>query len=88
MSINRIIAVTKLFYNSIIVTNDLVKQVLLNIEQIKSEGFEKVLRPYVENNFYDDVNYFQILTIPTNNIVDSTYLSNNKILFTYRKYQN
>jgi hypothetical protein len=88
MSINRIIQVTKIFYNSIIITNDLVKQILANAEQIKIEGFQKVLGPYVDNNYYQPVNYFQILTIPTNSDITTEYLNNNKILYTYRKYLN
>lgn len=87
MSINRIIQAIKLYYNSIIACNDLIKQIVQNEEKIRVEGFVNVLEPFVNNTFYENNNYFQILTVPTvKPNVPSFY--NNQIVYTYKKFQS
>ncbi len=87
ISVNRIIQAIKLYYNSIIICNDLINQILNNEEKIRNEGFITVLEPYVTNTYYENSNYFQILTLPSVS-QNNTKFNNNKILYTYKKYQS
>ena len=65
----------------------MISEINNNIDEIKTNGFETILKPYVQNNYYENKNYFQIVTIPNVVSTNSNYL-NNKILFTYKNYQN
>jgi hypothetical protein len=84
ISINRVSKSITQFYESIKNVNTIINYILKNVEQIKENGFEKVIRPFVENTFYENENYFWIITCP--NTQDFKKIINNKILFTYKKY--
>ncbi len=86
ISVNRVSESIKQYYDSIIYTNSIIQQILSNVELIKKEGFEKVLRPYVENNYYENDDYFFVYTLPTS--INESQILNNKELFTYKKFEN
>lgn len=87
VSINRIIQAIKLYYNSIITCNDLIKQIKQNEDRIRIEGFVNALQPFVNNTFYENNNYFQILTVPTVKPNDASFY-NNKIVYTYKQFES
>ncbi len=87
MSVNRVIQAIKLNYDSIVINNSVVNEILSNIEKIKSEGFSSVLDPYSENNYYENINYYQVTTVPTVEYTDKNFY-NNKILYSYKRYKN
>ncbi len=86
ISVNRVSESIKQYYDSIIYTNSIIQQILKNIQLIKKDGFEKVLRPYVENNYYENDDYFFVYTLSTSN--KESEMLNNKELFTYKKFEN
>jgi hypothetical protein len=83
ISLNRVIESLKQYYTSIINVNNVVNYILQNVEIIKKNGLNNVLKPYVENLYYEEDDYFYIATLSKNN---ETILPNNKILSTYKKY--
>ena len=84
ISINRVSKSIKQFYESILNINTIVNFILNNVEQIKQNGFESVLRPFVENRYFKNENYFWAGTIPNSDQYD--LLINNKTLFCWKKY--
>ncbi len=85
ISVNRVSESIKQYYDSIIYTNTIIQQILNNIELIKNIGFEKVLRPFAENNYYENENYFYVTTC--SNSENPELIKNNKTLFSYKKYE-
>ena len=84
ISINRVSKSITQFYESILNVNTIVNFILSNVEQIKVNGFENVLRPFAENTFYEDQDYFWVLTCP--NTDNEEILKNEKTLFSWKKY--
>ena len=84
ISLNRVIESLKQYNNSIIYVNDIVNYILGHIDEIKLKGMNEVLKPYVENNYYENFDYYYISTL-TSNI---SLITNNICLSTYNLYNN
>ncbi len=85
ISINRVSESIKQYYDSILNVNDIVNYILNNVETIYNVGFESVLKPYVENNYYENDDYFFITSC--SNSENPDLIKNNKTLFSYKKYE-
>ena len=84
ISLNRVIESLKQYNNSIIYVNDIVNYVLDHVDEIKLKGFHEILQPYVENNYYENYDYYYISTLSSN----ATLITNNFVLSTYNLYNN
>ena len=85
ISLNRVIESLKQYNNSIIYVNDIINYVLDHVDEIKIKGFNEVLKPYVENNYYEDFDYYCVGTLNKENYLLEE-LGNNINLSTYNKY--
>ena len=86
ISLNRVSKSITMYYDSILNVNTIVNYILNNVDLIRQNGFENVLRPFVENMYYENNHYFGISTCPNSN--DTELLKNSKYLFTWKEYEN
>jgi hypothetical protein len=84
ISINRVSKSITQFYSAIKIVNTIVNFIQENEVSIRQTGFEKVLRPFAENNFFEDENYFWISTCLN---TDNEEILNNRYIFSYKKYE-
>ena len=85
ISLNRVIESLKQYNDSIIYVNDIINYILNHVDEIKIKGFNEVLKPYVENNYYEDFDYYCVGTLNKENYLFDE-IGNNINLSTSKKY--
>jgi len=84
ISVNRVSKSITMYYDSILIMNTIVNYILNNVDLIRQNGFDNVLRPFVENRYYQNENYFWITTCPQSE--NTELIKNNKTLFSWKLY--
>lgn len=88
ISLNRVIESLKQYNNSIIYVNDIVNYILGHIDEIKLKGMNEVLKPYVENNYYENFDYYCVGTINKEKYLFNQFDKNNDFEKSYYLGEN
>jgi len=88
ISINRVSDSLHQFYQSILDTNTVIQYILQKKELIHENGFENILRPFANNQFYENESYFSVFTVPKffENTIHEKDILQTKCLYTFKKY--